>query len=85
MHPVRAVFNSFKVPRPGVTVDLVYFAPQPDAPEFWTIRCYRDEFNALSGEDKVVVFNYISDIIKNIKAVEPNVWPEIYETAPRRS
>lgn len=82
MNPVRAMFKSLPPPRP-VVCDLVYFEETDDNMEYWTIRLYRDNFESFSAEDKLVIFNWVSDVIRNIRTIEPNCWPEVYERVPR--
>lgn len=82
MHPVRAAFKALPPPR-AVVAHLVYFKPTDDNMEYWTVRLYRDNFETFSAEDKLVIFNWVSDVIQNIRTVEPNCWPEVYERVPR--
>lgn len=88
INPVRAIFMSNPAPRP-VVADLCYFPEVPDDnegngnPQFWTIRLYRDNFDSFSGEDRMAIFNWVSDTIKKIRLVEPNCWVEVHERVPR--
>lgn len=88
INPVRAIFKSNPAPRP-VVADLCYFPAVPDNgagegnPEFWTIRLYRDDFDSFSAEDRMAIFNWVSDTIKKIRVVEPNCWVEVHERVPR--
>lgn len=82
MHPVEAVFKTIPAPRP-VVADLVQFDAQGDQPEYWTIRLYRDDFDNNSGEDRMAIFNWVSELLRTIRIIEPNCWVEVYERAPR--
>lgn len=90
INPVRAIFRTNPAPRP-VVADLCYFPEVPEDvnngiegnPQFWTIRLYRDNFETFSAEDKMVIFNWVSDIIRSIRVVEPNCFVEVYERMPR--
>lgn len=90
INPVRAIFRSSPAPRP-VVADLCYFPEVKEDinngiegnPQFWTIRLYRDDFDSFSGEDRMAIFNWVSDTIKSIRAVEPNCWVEVHERVPR--
>lgn len=83
MHPVRKVFKSNPPPRP-VAADLVYFprgtGGDPDTPEFWSIRLYRDNFDRFSKEDQHVIFNWVSDTIRHMRIVDPNCFVEVFES-----
>ena len=96
MHPVRVAFQtSLSAPRPGVLVDLVYYEPDGDTPEYWTLRLYRENLGTLgfSTQDMLVVHNWISDIMKNLRSVEAaqrgasaengRVWLEIFDKLPK--
>lgn len=88
IHPIQAIFRSKQpAPRPVVT-HLVHFPeieeePGQFRPEFWTVRLYRDNFDAFSKEDQLVIFNWVSDIIKSMRAVEPRSYVEVHERVPR--
>jgi len=84
VHPVRQIFKALPAPRP-IVADLVHFEEVNETPEFWTLRVYRDSFESFNAEDKLVIHNWISDVIKNIRLVEPNCWLEVYENTPRRN
>lgn len=87
--PVRAVFKSNPAPRP-VVADLCWFPEVPEDvnngvegnPQFWTVRLYRDNFDSFSGEDRLVIFNWVSDTIKKMRIFNPNVWVEVFERVP---
>ena len=96
IHPVRVAFRTRPAaPRPGVAVDLVYHDPDGEIPEFWTLRMYRDNLKALdySTENSIVVHNWVSDIMRSLRAVEAaqrgvdaeygRVWLEIFDTMPK--
>lgn len=85
-HPVQTMFKLLPpAPRPGVVTDLVYYNTK-DKPEYWTIRLYRDNLDQLdlSGEDGLVLHNWVSDIMRQLRTVEPRIYLEIFETTPRR-
>ncbi len=85
-HPIRKVFQAMPAPRP-VKAHLVYFPPgsgdSPDTPEYWTVRLYRDDFDSNSAADRLVIFNWVSDIIAHMRKIDENVYVEVYERAPR--
>lgn len=81
-HPVRTIFRNNPAPRP-VRADLVHFDPGAENEEFWTIRLYRDDFDKNNSEDKLVIFNWVSDTIRLMRMVEPNCYVEVYERVPR--
>ncbi len=83
MHPLRKIFRTMPAPRDGVVAHLVNFEEQPDAPEYWTIRLYRDNFDSFSPEDRLVIHNWVSDIIRNMRLIEPRVYLEVFERTPR--
>jgi len=84
VNPVRSIFQSMPAPRP-VVADLVHFDEIPDDgqgngnPEYWTIRLYRDNFDRFSAEDRLVISNWVSDVIKNIRLIQPLIYLEVYE------
>lgn len=82
-HPVRKVFRTIPMPRDGLVAHLVHFAEQEDAPEYWTLRLYRDNFESFSTESKVVIHNWVSDILRNMRMIEPRVYLEVFERMPR--
>jgi len=82
-HPVRTVFNTMPPPRNGVVAHLVHHKAEEPLPEYWTIRLYEDNFNSFSGEDRVVIFNWISDMVRNMRIFEPRVYVEKFEGLPR--
>lgn len=90
-HPVRAIFRQNPCPRDGLVAHLVYFPPELDntinppglVPEYWTIRLYTDNFNSFSAEDRMVIFNWVSDTLRLIRVVEPRCYVEKYEKVPR--
>jgi hypothetical protein len=61
---------------------LVHHDQTEDYPEWWTIRLYNDDFQSFSAEDRVVIFNWASDIIKTMRESGILVWPEKFEKAP---
>jgi arabinogalactan endo-1,4-beta-galactosidase len=73
-----------KAPRHGVHVFLS-FHYEPDYGEWWTIQLSSKNFNSFSGEDRVVIFNWISDIIRTMRLAGIKVWPEKFEKAPEVS
>lgn len=81
-HPVRQIFRRNPSPRP-VVADLVHFASGAENEEYWTIRLYRDNFDSFSKEDQLVIFNWVSDVIRLIRMIEPNCYVEVYERVPR--
>lgn len=81
-HPVRQIFRRNPSPRP-VVADLVHFPAGAENEEYWTVRLYRDDFDANTAEDKLVIFNWVSDTIRLIRMVEPNCYVEVYERVPR--
>jgi hypothetical protein len=81
-HPIRKMFRTRPAPRP-VVADLVHFPAGAENEEFWTIRLYRDDFDNNSAEDRLVIFNWVSDTIKAMRIIEPNVYVEVYERVPR--
>jgi hypothetical protein len=88
MNSVRAVFKSMPAPRP-VVADLVHFPEVPDNnagggnPEFWTVRLYRDNFDSFSAEDRLVISNWINELIRNIRTFQPLFYLEVHERMPR--
>lgn len=83
IHPVRALFRSKPAPRP-VVADLVEFPPGSQGePPYWTVRLYRDDFDNNTDQDKLVIFNWVSDVIQTIRQIEPNCYVEVHERAPR--
>lgn len=82
--PARVIFSQFKPPRRGMAVDLVRHNTE-DYGEWWTIRLYQDNFDSFSGEDRVVIFNWVSDIIRTMRAAGIKVWPEKFDHTPRRN
>lgn len=82
LHPVRKIFRSMPAPRP-VVCDLVHFRQVGETPEFWTIRLYRDDFDRNTAEDKLVIFNWVSEMVKTVRMIEPNCYVEVYERVPR--
>lgn len=80
MHPVRRLFKTMPKPRP-IEARLMYFESINETPEFWTLRVYRDEFETFKPEDKLVIHNWISDVIRTIRMIEPNMFLEVYESA----
>lgn len=87
LEPVRQVFRSMPAPRP-VVCDLVKHPPQMDeesglwSPDFWTIRLYRDNLREMSGEDQVVIANWVFSVIKACRQVHDNISHEVWEKAP---
>lgn len=82
-HPVRRAFNSNPPPRDGLVAHLVHFEETEIAPEYWTIRLYRDNFDSFSGEDRLVIFNWASDTIKSMRVFEPRSYIEVEGRVPR--
>lgn len=91
-HPMRKVFNSHPMPELGKDIygeprelacHLVHFEEQEDSPEYWTVRLYRDNFNFFTGEDRLRIFNWVSDIIKSMRVIEPRSYVEVHERMPR--
>jgi hypothetical protein len=82
MHPVEILFKMYPAPRP-VVCDLVYFEPVGEQPDYWTLRLYRDDFEDNSAEDKLVLHNWISDLIYKIREYEPHTYVEVYERVPK--
>lgn len=88
MNPVRAVFRAMPAPRP-VVADLVHFPEVPDDgqgngnPEFWTLRLYRDNFDQFSAEDRLVISNWVTDVIKAMRLFQPLFYLEVHERMPR--
>lgn len=82
-HPVRRVFNGNPPPRDGLVAHLVHFEETEESPEYWTVRMYRDNFDSFSGEDRLVIFNWVSDIIKSMRVFEPRSYVEVLERVPR--
>lgn len=80
-HPVRQIFRKNPSPRP-VVADLVHFPAGAENEEFWTVRLYRDDFEAHNAEDKLSIFNWVSDTIRLMRMVEPNCYVEVYERVP---
>jgi hypothetical protein len=81
-HPARFIFTTTPPPRPGVKADLVYHEGSEGVPEWWTLRMYEDNFRKFSGEDRLVIFNWASDIIKRIRDCNVAIWPEKFENVP---
>lgn len=81
-HPVRMAFNRKPSPRDGLIAHLHYFKESIESPEFWTVRLYRDNFDSFTAEDRMVIFNWVSDIIKDMRVFEPRSYVEVYERAP---
>jgi hypothetical protein len=80
---VRQIFKMMPAPRP-VVADLVHFEEVPDeSPEYWTIRLYRDNFDKFPAEDRLVISNWVSDVIRNIRLIQPLVYLEVHERMPR--
>lgn len=87
---VRTVFSSKPCPRAGVVCHLKYYPPQIDTssayhdmqPAYWGVILYRDNFDSFSGEDRVVIFNWASDIVSSIRVVEPRCYVEMEEKVP---
>lgn len=89
-HPIRKVFKSIPAPRDGVVVHLVHFEEEQAGdgeglvvPEYWTVRLYRDNFDTFSKEDQFVLFNWVSDIIRTMRLIEPRTYLEVFERMPR--
>lgn len=82
-HPVRKIFRSIPAPRDGVVAHLVSYPETEETPEFWTVRLYRDNFESFSTESKVVIHNWVSDILRNMRMIEPRVYLEVFERMPR--
>lgn len=86
IHPVRLAFKSKPAPRP-VVADLVYHeAGQVDkyAPEYWTLRLYRDNFDSFPTEDRWVIFNWVNDVLSEMRKFDENCTLEVYERVPTR-
>lgn len=87
---VRTAFKSKPAPRP-VLCDLVYHPPELDnssnipdmKPDFWTVRLYRENFDSFSGEDRIVIYNWVSDIIAEIRKIHPRCYIEAHERTPQ--
>lgn len=87
---VRAIFRSKPSPRMGVVAHLVFHPPQIDnsvppeiTPSFWTVRLYRDNFDSFSVEDRIVIHNWVSDIISSVREIEPRCYMEVDERVPK--
>jgi len=70
-------------PRP-VVCDLVFYEETDFNPEYWGVMLYRDNFETFSGEDKLVIFNWVSDVVRTIRNVTgANCYAEVDERVPR--
>lgn len=74
-------------PRPGVILDLVYHPDRGDTPEFYTLRMYRENIDKLNwnAEDALAIHNWVSDIMRSMRVVDPTISLEIYNSVPRRN
>lgn len=87
IHPVRLAFKRKASPRENLVAHLIHHPEREEEgqllPEFWTVRLYRDNFDSFSAEDRLVIFNWVSDIIKDMRVFEPRSYVEVHERVPR--